>query len=343
MKKILILLFVALLAIAAFVGWSLYGPTVSAPEGKYFYIKTGSTFNEVQQALLNEKIIKSNFWFNKVAERVNYPQSIKPGRYEIKDGCSIINLVKMLKRGWQAPVNFVITKLRTKEDLAARVARYFETDSATAIKFLLSNDSLARYQLDTNTVMTAVIPNTYSIKWNTPFHKIFQRLKSEEDKFWTVERRQKAQNKNLSPQQVYTIASIVEEETNKQDDKGLIASVYVNRVAKNMRLEADPTVKYAMRNFGLKRVMHKHLDYPSPYNTYRYNCFPPGPICTASASTIDAVLNAPETNYIFFVAKPDFSGYSNFAETYQQHLIFAKAYQKALDSLILSKQNNTAN
>ncbi len=208
-----------------------------------------------------------------VSQRVKYAQNVKPGRYEIKDGSNLINLLKMLKRGWQTPVNFVITKLRTKEDLAARVARYFETDSATAIRFLLSNDSLAKFHLDTNTVMTAIIPNTYSIKWNTPFNKIFQRLKSEEDKFWTEERRQKAQNKNLSPQQVYTIASIVEEETNKQEDKGLIASVYINRVAKNMRLEADPTVKFAMRNFALKRIMHKHLDYPSPYNTFRRGQF----------------------------------------------------------------------
>ena len=343
MKKFLAFLFFCLLGIGAYVGWRLYGPTISSPQEKYFYIKTGASYKDVQQALLDKKIINSTYWFNMVSQRVKYAQNVKPGRYEIKDGSNLINLLKMLKRGWQTPVNFVITKLRTKEDLAARVARYFETDSATTIRFLLSNDSLAKFHLDTNTVMTAIIPNTYSIKWNTPFNKIFQRLKSEEDKFWTEERRQKAQNKNLSPQQVYTIASIVEEETNKQEDKGLIASVYINRVAKNMRLEADPTVKFAMRNFALKRIMHKHLDYPSPYNTYRNSGFPPGPICTASASTIDAVLNAPETNYIFFVARPDFSGYSNFAETYQQHLIYAKAYQKALDSLILSKQNKPAN
>ncbi len=127
---------------------------------------------------------------------------------------------------------------------------------------------------------------------------------------------------------------------NKSEDKGLIASVYTNRIARGQKLEADPTVKYAMRNFGLKRIMHSHLAYLSPYNTYLHTGLPPGPISTPSAKTIDAVLNAPETDYMFFVAKPDFKGYSNFAATYAQHLIFAKAYQKALDSLIISKQNN---
>jgi UPF0755 protein len=135
------------------------------------------------------------------------------------------------------------------------------------------------------------------------------------------------------------MASIVEEETNKADDKGRIASVYMNRIKKGMKLEADPTVKYAMRNFGLKRILHGHLAYPSPYNTYQQTGLPPGPICTPSINTIDAVLDAPETNYIFFVAKPDFKGYSNFAATYPEHLVYAKMYQKALDSLIMRKNN----
>ena len=142
---------------------------------------------------------------------------------------------------------------------------------------------------------------------------------------------------NFTPEEVYTIASIVEEETNKQSDKGLIASVYMNRIKKGMKLEADPTVKYAMRNFGLKRILHGHLDYPSLYNTYQHTGLPPGPICTPSITTIDAVLDAPQTNYIFFVAKPEFNGYSNFAATYQEHLVFANAYRRALDSLILSR------
>ena len=337
MKKLVTVVVIILLAAGAWEGWNLYGPTVTAPEGKYFYIGSGSSYDEVKKDLFEKGIVKNEFWFKKVVNQVNYDKNIKPGRYEIKPG-SLVNLVKMLKRGYQTPVNFTISKLRTKEDLAGRISRSFETDSLTAIQFLLSNDSLKKYGLDTNTAMTAVIPNTYSIKWTTAFNKIFERLKTEQEKFWNAERSQKAKSKGLSREKVYTIASIVEEETNFADDKGLIASVYINRVNKGMRLEADPTVKYAMRDFGLKRILHAHLDFSSPYNTYRTSGFPPGPICTPSPATIDAVLDAPETNYIFFVAKPDFRGGSNFAETYQQHLVYARAYQKALDSLILSKQ-----
>jgi UPF0755 protein len=141
---------------------------------------------------------------------------------------------------------------------------------------------------------------------------------------------------------VYCMASIVEEETNKEADKGLIASVYLNRIHTGMKLQADPTVKFALKDFGLKRILFRHLGFDSPFNTYVYAGLPPGPICTPSSKTIDAVLNAPETNYFYFVAKPEFNGYSNFASTYAQHQVFAKAYQDALDSLIKAKANNLA-
>jgi len=136
---------------------------------------------------------------------------------------------------------------------------------------------------------------------------------------------------------VYTLASIVEEETNKEEDKGKIASVYINRLNKGMRLGADPTVKFALKDFGLKRIYEKHLRVPSPYNTYLNSGLPPGPICTPSLKTIDAVLDAPATSYLYFVAKPELNGYSNFASSYEEHLRFAKAYQQALDTLMLKK------
>jgi UPF0755 protein len=336
MKKILLIAVLLVLLVGAYVGWQLFGPTVSSPDGGYLFIKTGASYSDVKRSL-RKGIIASDFFFDKVAARVDYDKNIKPGRYEIKDGSSLVSLVKMLKRGQQSPVRLVINKLRTKEDLAGKIGKNFEADSASIIAFLLNNDSLAKYNYDTNTILTMVIPNTYQITWNGPFKKIFTRLKNEHDKFWTRERLQKAAQLQLTPEKVYTIASIVEEETNKKGDKSLIASVYINRVKKGMRLEADPTVKYAMRDFGLKRIRHGHLDYPSPYNTYRNAGLPPGPICTPSVETLDEVLNTKPTDYIFFVAKPDFKGYSNFATTYAEHLVFAKAYQKALDSLIISK------
>jgi UPF0755 protein len=342
MKRIFTILFVLIVLGGIYAAWSIFGPTVSAPADKYLYVKTGASYDDVKRELKDQKIISGTFIFDKLAGQLKYKDHVKPGRYEVKDGSSLLSLVRMLKAGSQSPVKLVINKLRTKEDLASKIGRGFECDSAEVIQFLTSNDSLAPYRLDTNTVMTAVIPDTYLILWNSRFKKIFQKLKDEQESFWNAERRQKAADKNLTPAQVYTMASIVEEETNKAEDKPLIASVYINRLKNGTKLEADPTVKYALRDFGLKRILHGHLAFESPYNTYRNTGLPPGPICTPSSKTIDAVLDAPNTNYIFFVAKPDFKGYSNFAATYEEHMIFAKAYQKALDSLILSKQQNAA-
>ena len=343
MKKIVLTVLGVLVLLGIYAGWNIIGPTVNAPESKYFYIKTGSTYADVKKDLLEQNIIKNGFFFERISRQTGFHQKVKAGRYEIKEGSSLLSLVRMLKAGNQSAVRFVVNKLRTKEDLASRIGMYFEADSTEAIRFLTNNDSLATFGLDTNTVMTAVIPNSYLFWWNGSFKRVFTRLKDQHDKFWDGKRDEKARAMGFTPAQIYTIASIVEEETNKQEDKGKIASVYINRVHKGMKLEADPTVKYAMRNFGLKRILHGHLAYASPYNTYQQTGLPPGPICTPSINTIDAVLDAPETDYIFFVAKPDFNGYSNFAATYPEHLVYARAYQKALDSLIIRRQQKAAN
>ena len=337
MKKILLISLVCVLLVSLFIGWNVVGPSVSAPEEKYFYIKTGDTYNDVRENLKQKNILSSSFFFNIIARQIKYDKNVKPGRYIIKNRSNLLSLIRMLKSGNQAEVRLVLNKIRTKEEFASKIGANFETDSSVVIKFLLSNDSLAPYHLDTNTVMTIIIPNSYLFWWNGSFNKIFSRLKKQHDYFWEGKRIEKAKALGFTPEQVYTIASIVEEETNKQTDKGKIASVYINRIRKGMKLEADPTVKYAMRDFGLKRILHGHLSYQSPYNTYQQTGLPPGPICTPSINTIDAVLDAPSTDYIFFVAKPDFNGYSNFASSYKEHMQFARAYQKALDSLIISK------
>lgn len=341
MKKILLTLLIIIVLVGGYAAWQVFGPTVHAPADKYFYIKTGSSYGEVISSLKEEKIIGSSFFFDKLSKQAGYDKKVKAGRYEIKNGSSLYNLIRMLKSGNQAPVRLVINKLRTKEDLAKKIGTQFECGEAAALTFLYSNDSLHKYGLDTNTAMTAVIPDTYLLNWNTGFSRLFGRLKSEEEKFWNQERKAKAAEKNMSPEEVYTMASIVEEETNKLKDKGLIASVYINRINKGMKLEADPTVKYAMRDFGLKRILYGHLKYPSPFNTYQNKGLPPGPICTASAETLDAVLDAPATDYIFFVAKPGLDGYSNFAASYEEHLKFAKEYQVWLDDFLKKKQQQT--
>lgn len=337
-RKVILLIILIIGVIIAWCGWQVFGPTISNPQKHFLYIKTGSNYQAVKDSLLTNKMIKNPFWFDQVSKYADYPQKVKAGKYKVSNDMSLYHLVKMLRSGRQSPVNLVITKLRTKEDFAKKISDNFEIDSSSVMDFLNNNELLSHYDVDTNTVMTDVIPNTYTYTWNTPMKNIFKKLYAENQKFWNDDRKEKANRLNLTPTQVYTLASIVEEETNKNEDKGKIASVYINRLKKGMKLAADPTVKFAMQNFGLKRIYHKHLEFPSPYNTYLNSGLPPGPICTPSIKTIDAVLNSPQTDYLFFVARPDFSGLSNFATNYQQHQVYAKAYQQALDSLIKSKQ-----
>jgi UPF0755 protein len=336
-KKILAAIIAVLLLVVLFFGWKILGPSVSVPEGKYFYIKTGSNYSTVKQGLTDAKIITSPGLFDFMAKRLKYTDAVKAGRYEIKPGMSLLNLIRMLRSGNQSPVNFTIKKIRTVENLASMAGRAFECDSADMMRFLSNADSLAGMNVDSNTLMTAVLPNTYSILWNSSPSKIFRKLYNEQVKFWTPERKQKANGLNLSPTQAYTLASIVEEETNVAEDKGKIASVYLNRMETGMKLGADPTVKFAMRDFGLKRILNKHLEFASPYNTYLHPGLPPGPICTPSAETIDAVLNAPSTSYLYFVAQPNLTGYSNFAVDYSQHMQYAHIYQQWIDSFLRAR------
>jgi len=334
-KRLLQLLFLVVIVAAAFLAWRILGSDTNFEEAKKaLYIRTGSDFARVQSQLQKGGFIKHTGIFNKLASIKGYNDAtIKPGKYLVEKGSSIYSIINLLKSGEQTPVTLVIRKIRTREGLIKKIAENFECESAIISNFLNSNDSLRSFAVDTNTVMSLIMPGSYNILWNAPFQSIFKTLHQAHQKFWTAERLKNAEALGFNPQQVYTIASIVEEETNKEEDKGKIASVYINRLNQGMALGADPTIKFALKDFSLRRIYEKHLFVQSPYNTYRNKGLPPGPICTATEKTIDAVLNAPATNYLFFVAKPTFDGYSNFAETYQEHLRNAKAYQQANDTL----------
>jgi len=225
-----------------------------------------------------------------------------------------------------------LNKVRTKGELAKLIATAFEKDSATVLTFLKSNDSLQAFNTDTTQLFTLLIPNTYEFYWSSSMTQIISKLQREQALFWSQNNRiQKATSKGMSQDQIYTLASIVEEETNYDSDKSLIASVYQNRLKKQMPLQACPTIKYAMQDFTITRIYEKYLSNSSPYNTYRVKGLPPGPICTPAAKTIDLVLDAPKTDYIYFVAKADFSGYHHFSNNYAEHDRYAKEYQRKLD------------
>ncbi len=331
MKKKIVLGLLAFFIIAgAFTAWKLLGASVTPPQQKYLYIPTHATYQQVTDSLQHNKIINTNWWFDKVAGLLKYTD-IKPGRYEIKKGTSLMQLVRLLKNGQQSPVNFVITKIRTKEVLASRIGKAFECDSTAMLHYLNNADSLRAFGLDTTTVMAAALPLTYTLKWNSNPATIFKQFYIAYQNFWTAERKAKADSLRLSPVEVVTVASIIDEETNAKTDRPNIASTYLNRIRIGMPLQADPTVKFALRNFGLRRILHEHLKVVSPYNTYINKGLPPGPICTPMLETVEAVLNAPKTDYLYFVASSAFDGTHIFTTNYADHLKYARIYQSELN------------
>lgn len=332
----------ALILVISFTAWRLFGPATAFSNEKYdLYIHTGMNYEQVVALMEKDTVLKSPYFFTLMAGRMDYRQNVKAGKYEIKKDMSLLSILRMLRNGRQEPVRIVITKFRTLQGLAGAIGRKMECDSAAIASFIANKDSLAPFGVDSNTFMTIVVPNTYTYFWNTTPSAIFKKMYAAYKTWWTPQRQQQAQDLGLTPTTATILASIVEEETNAQSDKGKIASVYLNRMAKGMKLGADPTIKFAMRNFELKRIYTKYTRTESPYNTYLYPGLPPGPICTPSEQTLTAVLEAPKTDYLFFVAKPDLQGYSNFAATYKEHLAFRKEYQQALDRRMGIKTDET--
>lgn len=331
-KKIILGALAVIILVAGFFAFKFFKPAVSNKEDSYFYIYTGDEVNRVKENLVSGKFI-SGTDFDLVARLLKYKKA-RPGRYKLKDGLSLFQLVKLLRSGSQADIKMVIIKERTKELFAGKIGKGkkfdLECDSLQMINFLNNNDSLKRFGVDSNTAMSVIMPYTYNLKWNTSPGKIFQQFYTAYKKFWTSERLVKADSLHLTPLQVISLASIVEEETNNKADKYKIASTYLNRVRTGMKLQADPTVKFAMKNFALKRVLGIHLKTDSPYNTYMYTGIPPGPICTPSSESIDAVLDAPQTEYLYFVASDKFDGSSVFTTNYTDHLKYARLYQQEL-------------
>jgi UPF0755 protein len=338
-KKILSGILILIILLGILFTWVVFGPgTAFQTKSQAIYIPSANpTRDMVMDELNNKNILNSPLAFSFLAGRAGYWDDIRPGKYVIEKGASTFKVLRLLKNGRQTPVRLVINKFRTREELAGYIGRQMEMDSTDVLRFFNSPDSTKNFGLDTNNIVTAIIPNTYEMYWTTASHKVLRRLYDEHNKFWTQERMDKLPLIGLKKEEAYILASIVEEETNKNDEKPTMASVYLNRMKKNMSLSADPTVKFALRNFGLKRITFPLIreSASSPYNTYVNKGLPPGPICTPSIKTIDAVLNAAQTDYIFFCARPDFSGYHSFASNEQDHYKNARAYQKALDSLLI--------
>ena len=313
-----------------------FGPNVTDNE-QYLYIPTGSSFSDVYRTIRENEIVNDTTTFLWSAQNMEYPGKVKPGRYRLEKGMSNRKLINMLKAGNQEPVKLAFQNVRLKNTLAGMIAQKLETDSASIINLLDSAAYVNKLGFDTNSVYVMFIPNSYEFYWNTSAEKFVSRMHDEYQKFWNDDRKAKARNIGLTPVQVSILASIVDAEALHDKEMPAIAGLYMNRYNKGMRLEADPTVIYANNDFGIRRVLNKHLRKVSPYNTYLNKGLPPGPISMPSINAIDAVLNFTKHDYIYMCAKEDFSGYHAFASTLQQHLVNARKFQQALNERNIKK------
>ena len=295
------------------------------------YIPTESTFTQVMDSLNSKVSIENPKLFNWIMQKKNYPANVKPGKYLIDDGMSYPGLINLLRSGNQTPVNVTFSIIRTKNDLAGRVGSQIEADSASILAFLEEPSNYSADGFTKETIISVFIPNTYEFFWNTTPEGFYKRMLKEHNKFWNDQRLSMAKEKGLSPVEVSILASIIDDEVVKADEKPRIAGVYLNRLKRGIPLQACPTIKFALNDFTITRVLYKHLVIDSPYNTYKFRGFPPGPIGCPTIGGIDAVLNAEKHDYIYFAAKADFSGFHNFSRTLSEHNRYAAVYQRELN------------
>lgn len=307
--------------------------SVNVVRTTYVYIPTGSSFNDVVRILRQSKALKDEQLFIRGAKNAKYT-TIKSGKYRLVKGMRNRELIRILATGQQVPVKLTIAgNIRDIEKLSSIIAKQVEVDSVSMLAALSNTKIIDELGFTPQTVLSLFIPNTYEVYWNISAEGVMKRMKREYDAFWNDNRTQKLKDIGLTREEVIVVASIVNEETNKTDEMPRIAGVYINRVNKKMKLDADPTVKFAVGDFTLKRVLDKHTATDSPYNTYKYAGLPPGPICIPSIASIDAVLNYEKHDYFYFCAKDDFSGYHAFSRNLAQHNQYANAYRAALNKM----------
>lgn len=332
-KKIIWSIIIVVGLSGAIMGINLYSKlfknNVSEEASEYLYIPTGSNIDDVERIIKENKILLNTETFKWVATKLKY-KNIKPGKYKINQGMSNVELVRKLRAGDQEIVKLSFQNFRLMSEFAGYVGKQLECDSIELLNKLDSIDLIREYGFNEENIFCMFIPNTYEFYWNTSALKFIDKMNEQYVKFWTDERIAKAKKIGLSKTEVSILASIVDQEALVNKEMKTIAGVYMNRINRGMKLEADPTVIFAIGDFNIKRVLNRMLNYNSPYNTYKYNGLPPGPICMPSIAAIDAVLSYEKHNYIYFCAKEDFSGYHNYASNLAEHQNNAKKFQLAL-------------
>lgn len=335
MLKWLKYVFITVVLLGAFMSYYayslLFGPV--AFEEKTLFIKRNTSYEELVITLNETDLIQNDKAFNLLASKMNLKNNIHSGKYVIPEGASLYDLLAILRGGLQTPVKLIINNVNFKGDLAARISQQIELDSARIYTFLTDESQLEALGYTKDNIMCLFIPNTYEVYWNISLEAFLEKIKTEHANFWNESRLAKAKALGLDEQKAFILASIVEKEYKFGEERSRIAGVYINRLNLGMKLQADPTVKFALGDLTLKRILTVHTEYDNPYNTYFNTGLPPGPICLPETSTIDAVLNAEEHEYLYFCAKEDLSGYHVFNTTYAAHLQTARLYQAALNKL----------
>lgn len=297
-----------------------------------FKIHTHATYAEVICDIKDKQILRNRWSFELLAKQLHYEKKIHPGNYLFKPGMSNKEMLRMLIGGHQTPVNVTFNNVRTKKDLAGKLSRALELDSATFLQLLYDTTFLTSHHLDTNTVICLFIPNTYEMYWNISQDRFMERVSLEYQRFWNATRLQQAKSIGLTPIEVSIMASLVQAEQQRfPAERPRIAGLYMNRLKKGMPMENDATLIFAIGDFSMKRVLNVDKAIDSPFNTYKNKGLTPGPINLPDRSSIDAVLNYEKNDYLFLCAKEDFSGFHNFAADYATHQKNAKLYTTALD------------
>jgi UPF0755 protein len=311
---------------------NLFGTVIITDKlNQIIYIPTGSSYEQVMDTLKSNLIIKNIKVLDWLAKKKKYPELIRPGRYVIDKSFTYNNLINLLRSGKQTPVKITFSNLRTLNQIAGKIGKQIEADSTRIINFLSDDSNYIKDGFNKENIISVFIPNTYQFYWNTDSKGLYTRMLKEYRLFWNDQRLSKAKEENLDPKEVSILASIIDDEVVKPEEKPRIAGVYLNRLKRGIPLQACPTIKFALNDFSITRVLKKYLLVDSPYNTYEHSGVPPGPIGCATIEGIDAVLNAEKHNYLFFAARADFSGYHNFSRTLSEHSRYALAYQKELD------------
>lgn len=330
-----VLVLFALLLSFLWLAWQVMGIKVRVNQSgdQIIYISTGTDYDGLQKVLIDEGLVQDKLIFRLLAKQMNLTKHVYPGKYAIPANTSYFLLISKLRSGSDEDVKVILNRFRSLSELCSVVGKSLECDSAQIAEALKQAHWALDVSIEPENIMLLFLPDTYFFKWDTDADEFLKRMQTEYKNFWNEERFSKAKALGLTPSEVGVLASIIQEESNKTDELPKIAGVYLNRLRKGMLLQADPTLKFAAGDWSIKRLLDKHKKIESPYNTYLHAGLPPGPIGLPQKRAIEAVLNAENHNYFYFCAKDDMSGYHHFSTNYNQHLNYARAYQRKLNQL----------